>query len=405
MSCRLRWNIFFVFLFLLIPIISNASFIEATMGTAVVNDATATYYNPAALTLLENTQIIALATRAQLHTQFTGEVTQPMSGFSQTGTNSSHTNYFLPSGYLGAPISNKFFFGLAVIANNFNRDVDQNSILRYVMSDNNIRDIDFVPALAFKLNNYLSLGASLNFSQADFLFTPISGSPRLDISNIQSHNEANATAWGSDFGILLKPSSFTQIGFNYRTSMTYHFNGRSQLESNPTITSNNFSFDYWTPATYVLSVNQFLSRSLRMIGTVRWIKWDIYDKINAKGVVAQIGPHPVILSNATIPLYFHNAWVYTLGSYYRLSPKWIIRTAANYIQSPGNPNYQVTEGDNIILGTSIGYKFSKMISVDVGYAHAFIQNQTINIQNSVNTINGTNKAFRDSISLKIIVNV
>lgn len=403
MICRLQWKIFFVLL--LIPVISNASFIEATMGTAVVNDATATYYNPAALTLLENAQIIALATGAQLHSQFTGDVIQSTSGFSQSGATPSHTNYFLPSGYLGVPASDKLFFGLAVIANSFNRDVDQNSILRYVMSDNNIKNIDLVSAIAVKLNDYISLGAGLDVSQADFLFTPISGSPSLDVPDMQSQNEANATAWGGDFGILLKPSPSTQIGLNYRSSMTYHFQGTSQLESNPTITSNNFSFDYWTPARFVLSINQFLSRSLGMIGTVQWIKWDIYNQINATGVVTQIGPNPVILSNVTVPLHFHNAWVYTLGSYYRLSPKWIIRTAVNYIQSPGDPNYQITEGDNIILGASIGYKLSKMISLDGSYAHAFVQNQTINIQNSVSTINGINEAYRDSVSLKIIANI
>ncbi len=147
--------------FILIPKVSYASFIEATMGTAVVNDAT------------------------------------------------------------------------AVLANNFNRDVDQNSILRYVMSDNNIQALDVVPALGFKLNNYLSIGVGLNFSQADFLFTPISGFPSLNTPDVQSHNKANASALGGDLGILLKPLPSTQIGLNYRSSMTYHFNGTSQLESNP----------------------------------------------------------------------------------------------------------------------------------------------------------------------------
>lgn len=390
---------------LLIPKIGQASFIEATMGAAVVNDATATYYNPAALTFLENPQLIALGSGAQLHSEFTGDVTQSRTGFTQSGTSQSQSTYFLPSGYFGMPVSNKFFVGMAVIANNFGRDIDQNSILRYVMSDNNIQDIDIVPAMAFKLNNYLSIGAGLNFSQADFSFTPTSGSPSLDVADIQSQNKANASAFGEDFGILLKPLPYTQIGLNYRSSMTYHFNGTSQLESDPAITSNNFAFEYWTPARYVLSVNQFLSRSFGLIGTVQWIKWDIYDKINASGIATQVGSTPVILSDVTIPLHFHNGWAYTVGGYYRLSPHWIIRTAGSYIESPGDPNYQVTEGNNIVVGASIGYKLNKTISIDAGYAHAFIQDQTINIQNSINTIDGINQGYRDSISLKITANI
>ena len=53
----------------------HASFIESTIGAAVVNDATATYYNPAALTLLTNSQIIALRSLAYSHTNFTGQAT------------------------------------------------------------------------------------------------------------------------------------------------------------------------------------------------------------------------------------------------------------------------------------------------------------------------------------------
>lgn len=399
---RLAWKLFLVFL--LIPKVSKASFIESTMGAAVVNDATATYYNPAALTLLENIQIIALGSAAQSHSQFTGEVTQS-NGFSQSGVSQSQSNYFLPSGYLGVPLSDRFFFGLAVLANNFNRDGDQNSILRYVMSDNNVQDIDLVPAMGIKLNDYLSVGAGLNYSQASFHFTPIFGFPNSDNPDAQSNNKATASAWGGDIGLLIKPFTSTQIGLNYRSSMTYRFNGTSQLENNPALMSNNFSFDYWTPARYVLSVNQFLSRAFGLIGTLQWIKWDIYNTVNANGIAAQIGPKPVILSNVTIPLHYQNAWIYTLGGYYRLSTKWIIRTAGSYVESPGNPNYQIVQGSNIILGASIGYKLSKAISIDAGYAHAFIQDQTINIQNPINTINGINKGYRDSISLKITTNI
>ncbi|MFT3741476.1 MAG: outer membrane protein transport protein [Gammaproteobacteria bacterium] len=390
---------------LLMPSVVYASFIESTMGTAVVNDATATYFNPAALTLLKNAQIIGLSTSAQSHGEFTGTVTKPNNMFSESGSSTSQTHYFLPSGYAGIPLSDKIFFGLAVVADSFNRDVDQNSVLRYVISDNNIKSIDMIPAIALRLNDYLSIGANVNFSQANFFSAPLSGGLSLDNPDIQSQNQTDANAWGGDVGLLLKPSASTLIGFNYRSAMTYHFTGTSQLEGNPVIVSNNFSFDYWTPARCVLSINQLLTRSFGMIGTLQWIKWNIFDEINANQVSTQVGNTPVILPHVTIPLDFQNAWVYTVGGYYHLSPKLTIRTAGSYIQSPGNPNVQVTEGDNIILGTSVGYKLNKVVSIDTSYSHAFIQNQSIDIQNPVNTINGVNKGYRDSVSLKITVNV
>jgi long-chain fatty acid transport protein len=390
---------------LLIPKISNASFIEATLGTAVVNDATATYNNPAALTLLKNPQLIDLNTIAQLNSQFSGNVTQTRNGLNEFGVSKLKTNYFLPSGYFGAPVSDKFFYGLAILANNFNRDADQGSILRYVISDNNIQDLDWVPAVGYKWNDYFSIGGGLNLSQANFVFKPISGFPNMGVPDVQSNDKASARAFGGDLGILIKPSSSTQIGFNYRSSMTYHFHGTSQLGSNPAVNSNNFSFDYWTPTRYVLSVNQFLSKSLGLIGTVQWIKWDIYNNINAHGIVTLVGPTPVVLQDVTIPLHFHNSWVGTLGGYYNLSSQWAFRMAGSFVQSPGNPNFQVTQGDNIVLGASLGYKLSKMFSIDAAYAHAFILDQTINIQNSINRINGVTNGYRDSVSLKLTANI
>ncbi|MCL9685129.1 OmpP1/FadL family transporter [Legionella maioricensis] len=388
---------------LLFPLILHASFIESTLGTAVVNDATAAYYNPAALTLLSNAQAIALGSIATSHTRFTGKAIQTATGFTQMGSAPDQTHYYLPSLYLGAPTTDKMTLGLAVVSNFFNRNIEENSILRYAQSSNSIHDIDLVPALGFKINDHFSLGAGISLSQVNFLLEPISGFPSLNIPDAESHNEANASGFGGDIGFLLKPSRATLIGFNYRSSVTYRFKGQSIFEDNSPVISNNYSFTFWTPARSVLSINHFVTSSLGFIATVQHIQWSIFNEIKIHGVATKIGAQPMIL-NADVPYHLRDSWLFTVGSHYRLSPKWIIRVAGNYNQTPGNGYYQISSGDGIILGASMSYQLYKNILIDGSFAHAFIQNQTINIRGVRNLVSGENRAFRDAFSLKMTFN-
>src|SRR5215216_1196775 len=102
----------FLLLVLLVPT-SHASFIEATIGTAVVNDETTTYYNPAALTLLKKSQFVALSSLASARSQFTGQAIQAQSGFNLIGGGLTETKYFLPSLYFAGPISQKIVAGVS----------------------------------------------------------------------------------------------------------------------------------------------------------------------------------------------------------------------------------------------------------------------------------------------------
>lgn len=153
----------------------------------------------------------------------------------------------------------------------------------------------------------------------------------------------------------------------------------------------------------MLSINHFVTPSLGFIGTVQRIQWSIFNEIDVRGIAARVGSTPTIL-NAKVPYHFRDTWLFTIGSHYRITPKWVIRVAANYNQTPGNSHYQITTGNGIITGASMGYDFSETITIDGSFAHAFIQNQTINIITGRNFIHGENRASRDAFSLKLTFN-
>lgn len=385
------------YLFLCIyPFALHASFIESTQGTAVINDATAAYHNPAALTLLNNPQLVALDSIASFHSHFYGQTTQSRTGFTQTGIAKSTTHYQLPSLYLANPISDKITLGLAAVANSFGRDLEQNSILRYDQSRNKIQGLDIVPAVGIKLNEYVSLGAALNITYADFLLRPITGFPSLNIPDSPSRNNTHDTSFGGDAGILIKPNKATTIGFNYRSAVTYRLHGTSVYEGLPEIVSNDYHFNFYTPARSVASINHFVTKSFGIIGTVQYIQWNIFKEANIHNIATPLG-----VQSGTVPYYLNNTWLFTVGGHYRITPEWIIRVASTYNQSTGNANYQIAHGDSVILGGSMGYDISPQFTIDGSYAHAFVQNQDIHISGGRNLVSGINSGSRDAVSLKL----
>lgn len=389
---------------LLFPLATQASFIESSMGTAVVNDATATYYNPAALVQLKNPQLVALNSISYFHSRFEGTVTSVGSGVAQTGSSSANNQYYLPALYFGMPLTHQFVGGVAIIANNVNRDIENYSTLRYLQPNNNIQDIDFVPAFSFKINDVVAVGAGLLLTHAYFLMQPIYGVPGSNIPDNQSRNESSGNAWGSDIGLFIKPNSTTTIGLNYRSAITYRMSGTSTLTHSPNVYSHHYYFTYWIPARSVFSMNHFVTKKLGFIATAQYIQWNVFQNVTAHNVAVQTS-QAVILPVSIAPYHFHNSWIWTAGSHYRFSPDFIWRLAGSYIQSPSNGSYQIDNGDSFILGTSIGYQLSQKISVDGSYAHAFVKNKNIHIVSALRTINGVNQNAGNAFSVKLTFDI
>jgi len=384
---------------MLASVSSEASFIESTIGAAVVNDATAIFYNPAALTTVQKPQLIGLAAFGNAMTHFQGQASQSTTGLTLSGSSASRQDYVLPSGYFSVPLTKTVVMGFAVVANEFNRDIEGHSILRYEQANNTLQDIDFVPAVGLKLTEYLSFGANLNHSQAHFLLRPLFGFPSLNIPDSASRNDSRATSFGGDVGLLFTMSKKTLFGLNYRSALRYPMKGSSTFIGAETVNSSNYHFTYWTPARTVASVSHLMTKSLGVIATIQYIEWGIFKVVKIYNIATPQG----IVAKATLPYQFRNGWLLTLGSNYRLSPEFIVRAAASYTQSPSNGRFQIDSGDSLTLGGSMAYKIKEPITLEGSYAHTFFKPQTIRVVNQANIISGQNKNAVNALALKLII--
>lgn len=400
---KMQSRLFFIFL-LCAPIMLHASFIESTMGTAVVNDATATYHNPAALTLFKKSQYIALGSVAKFNSHFTGQSMAHIQDPIQSGQAKTEANYYLPSIYFSTPIHDKFRLGIAVVSNMLNTNINETSILKYATTNTQIENLDFIPGLGILLNKYISIGIGFNYSYAHFTSNPIIGFPSLNIPDSQSHNVASGTSYGGNAGFVLKPVASTLIGFNYRSAVTYPLRGSSNFKGSPAIISRNYNFDFWTPARSVLTLSHYIRPDLGIIATIQRVEWSIFDTINYHSLATQIAGQSTIVPNLVVPYHFHDTWTFTVGGIKNITPKWTMRVAGTYDQATDNGIDQITKGDSMILGASFGYEIYKNVSLDGSYSHTFIKNQPINILSGNKMINGVNKCDGNAISFKLTIN-
>ena len=378
-----------------------ASFIEQTLGTAVVMDATAVYFNPAALTIISKPQLITQGTLARSQFQFTGSAQQLPLGITESGTATTITNFSLPSLYLSIPINDKFAGGFAVVANDFKSDLEGHSILRYAQARNHINDIDLVPAVSIKINEFLSIGGNLNFSDAHFIQEPISGLTRLNVPESRSLNNSKGSSLGGDFGILIKLAKKTALGFNYRSAMTYHLHGTSTITDPQIVSSGNYHFKYWTPARSVLSLSHFYNEKFGFIGTMQYLQWSIFKETDIYNFVTQSNSTALINPQAHIKYNFHDSWLLTVGTIYNISSKWVVRVAGTYNQSPSNGRFQISAGDSLVVGSSMGYQLTKKLTLNCSYGHAFFKKEDINIETAKNLITGVNQGVNDAVSLRL----
>jgi long-chain fatty acid transport protein len=388
-------------------------------GAAAAEDATTVFYNPAGMVLLKGQQIVTALHYISPSATYDKEAARNAAGAQFSGSNGGDAGIAkaLPNLYYTARVNSDLAMGIGInVPFGLATEYDPTWVGRYHAVKSDVKTININPSIAYRVNDMFSIGAGFNAqymeaelsSMIDFGLSAFStlmasgataqanalaaagalSNPRADI-----YGDLKGTSWGYgyNFGFLITPSEATRFGFAYRSQI------RQSLKGDATFTQQDPAYltalglaasatakfanqglngDITLPASASLSAFHRLNPSWAVMGDISWTQWSSFDKlaINFNGTLAA--------SPSVTTENWRDTWRYSAGVTYNPTEQLTLRSGVAFDQSPVPDNEhrtpRIPDNDRYWLAVGTGYRFTDMLSMDLGYAHLFVPNARIN---------------------------
>lgn len=350
--------------------------------TGLANDPSAVYFNPAGITQLKGTNILAGATMIIPGATFTGPT--PLKKDSEMlGQVFSPINF-----YITHQLSEKLHVGLSV--NNqygLGTKWDPNWVGKYLAVETSVRTFFFTPVIAYKLLDNLSVSAGPTIAMGTVKIARKSPNPINPAApDFMVTMESNtATAIGFTAGILYKPTDKLQIGVSYRSKSKFDFSGTAVSDPasftfvHPVLKvpitvpwpSGDISAPLTTPQNITAGIALFANPQWTVTADFQWVGWSSYDKLqvtfNNYNSAAPGTPGTTVQS---VDRNYEDTYILRFGTEYKASDAFCLRFGILFDRNPVQTQYvEPTLPDANRIGFNVGYggKLTEHLGVDVAY--------------------------------------
>ena len=338
-------------------------------GAAVAEDASTVWYNPAGMTALPGTTNFAISAqilKPSFKFQNTGSTLPPGTG--EGGDGGDWT--YIPHGFVTHKLSDKWSIGAAFNTPfGLKTQYDAGWRGQAIALTSELKTFNFNASTAYKFNDMWSVGAGVNYLKVELKFNS-----RIAIGFVEPN--LSDSGIGYNVGVLFQPTQNTRIGAHYRTSINLQATGTlvaPALIGGTGAATAGLS----TPDTFSLSALHAITPQWEIMGDVTWTGWSHLERLT---VVRTSG---VATGTAPVSLTFNwsDTWRTSLGVNYKPNATWKFRGGVAYDKTPTNDTdrtARLPDQDRTWLALGAQMKVSKAGTVDVGYAHEFIKDASVN---------------------------
>ena len=373
---------------------------RAYAGAGIVgDDLSAVHYNPAGMTLLEGTRFQAGGTWIALNADYNGN-----GGDSENGRLKGQ---MIPAGYVTHQVNDKIWLGFAMtVPFGMGTEYDRNWSQNQRGTSSKIYTFDMNPNIAYKVSDFISLGAGVSVQYAKAKLGMGMGSiPGM--GNIgHAKLEADSWDWGYNLGLMVSPTDKLRFGLAYRSAITHDADGHTNLTNSDllklataqltnglmtmdSITVNS-SASLKTPDTVMLTSTWEASDKLRLSGLIRWANWSNFKTLKIHnsssiditgalgGLIENIPPQmlPEVmdkvgqLSETRIENDWQDTWLFSIGADYKINSDFTVRGGIAYETSPIDKQDTrmavITDTDRLWLSLGASWDATKDLQFDMG---------------------------------------
>ncbi len=373
--------------FLLVPAAWGGGLILYELGTpdlgtaaagraAMAADASTAASNPAGMTRLERSQMLAAVQGLYVNARFDTD----MATFG--GGDGGNAGGFVPAGSLHyvqrvtddlkLGISAGSYFGLGV-------DYGDDWAGRYYTTEAELLTFGINPSVGYRVNDWLSVGGGFNIVYAELTQKAAINNGAVPgqagLSDGELKLEDDDMAYGFNLGILLEPRDGTRFGAAYRSEVDLEFKDVASLKNiGPVLqgilnlsglAGSKVDIDMTVPQLVMVSAYHQLTDRWAVMGNIGWQDWSAFGK-------QDLTLSATTATSFTKDLDYDDTWHFALGAQYRFADSWLWSVGAAYDTSPTDEDTRTPDlplDRQIRIGTGIQYDWNNDMTVGVAYEY------------------------------------
>ncbi len=377
-------------------------------GAASAEDATTIFYNPAGISRLQEPELIVgthiIMPSARFKNEGSTHVLQSITGVALTGGDSGNgaITVYVPNFYYARHLTKSLSVGLGINSPfGLETEYSEEWVGRYHAIKSELTTININPTIAYIINENLSIGIGLNFqylkaklsNAIDFgtidaagglaAFGLAAGALGLIPQQSDGYVTLKGDSWGIGYnlGILYEFNAETRLGIAYRSRVKHKVKGDadfsnvpSGLDPYPIFKDTNAESYITLPDSLSVGLYHLLTSQLAVMADITWTNWSVFDELRFKF-------DNTYQADGVTTTKWKDSYRYSLGLTYMPSKQLALRTGIAYDESPiRDAKYRtprIPDEDRLWVAFGVGYRFSKHIGIDIGYAHLFVKDPVI----------------------------